>query len=226
MTRERKSLIAGVGVLIFTVILAGVAVTAHNTSEPEPEWLTVMNAETGEFQPAGDTYTLTLGGVDAKMLAFTDRPERQTQTWDTSAFLDYWVNEFGDDPPNAVVSADGVRVAVTLSDPRVGMSARDDGAVTPSAGTVTFTATPLPGQEPPTSLINQPTLFIDFTSLRPTVSSRIRFQPSRPGLTDYGVDGDTYGGDEPAPDYVGDRQNGEVFDSVVPAPDSSPKLME
>ena len=214
MTRERKSLIAGVGVLIFTVILAGVAVTAHNNNEPQPEWLMVMNAETGEFQPAGDSYTLTLEGVDAEMLAFTDRPEREAQTWDTSAFLDYWANEFGDDPPNAVVSADGVRVVVTLRDPRVGM------------GEVTFTATPLPGQEPPTSVINQPTLLIDFTSLRPTVSSRIRFQPSQPGLTDYGVDGDTYDGDEPAPNYVGDRQNGDVFDSVVPAPDSSPKLME
>ena len=161
MTSERKSLLAGVGVLIFTVILAGVAVTAHNTNEPEPEWLTVMNAETGQFQPAGDTYTLTLDGVNAEMLAFTDRPERQAQTWDTTAFLDYWANEFDGDPPNAVISADGVRVALMLSDPRVGMSARDDGAVTPSAGAVTFTATPLPGQEPPTSLINQPTLFID-----------------------------------------------------------------
>ena len=64
MTRERKSLIAGVGVLIFTVILAGVAVTAHTTSEPEPEWLMVMNAETGEFQHAGETNTLILDGVD------------------------------------------------------------------------------------------------------------------------------------------------------------------
>ena len=185
MTRERKSLIAGVGVLIFTVILAGVAVTAHNNNEPEPEWLMVMNAETGEFQPAGDTYTLTLAGVDAEMLAFTDRPEREAQTWDTSEFLDDWANEFAGDPPNAVVSANGVRVAVTLSDPRVGMSARDDGAVTPSAGAVTFTATPLPGQEPPTSVINQPTLFIDFTHLRPTVSSRIRFHQSPPELADY-----------------------------------------
>jgi hypothetical protein len=226
VTRERKSRIAGVGVLIFTVILAGVAVTAHTTSEPEPEWLTVMNAETGQFQPAGNTYTLTLEEVDAQMLAFTDRPEREAQTWDTAAFLDAWANEFGGDPPNAVVSANGLRVAVTLSDPRVGMSARDDGAVTPRAGAVTFTATPLPRQEPPTSRINQPTLFIDFTSLRPTVSSRIRSNPSRPGLTDYGVDGGTYGGDEPAPNYVGDRQNGDVFDSMVPAPDSSPKLME
>ena len=102
-----------------------------------------------------------LAGVDEEMLAFTDRPERQAQAWDTSEFLDYWANEFGDDPPNAVINANGVRVAVMLSDPRVGMSARDDGAVTPSAGAVTFTATPLPGQEPPTSLITQPTLFID-----------------------------------------------------------------
>ena len=163
MTRERKSLIAGVGVLIFTVILAGVAVTAHTNSEPEPEWLMVMNAETGEFQPAGDTYTLTLEGVDAEMLAFTDRPERQAQTWDTAAFLGAWASEFGDDPPNAVVSADGVRVAVTLSNPQaIGGTftevVQDSGPIT---GAVTFTATPLPGQEPPTSLINQPTLFID-----------------------------------------------------------------
>ena len=51
------------------------------------------------------------------------------------------------------------REQVILSEPRVGMSARDDGAVNPSA--VTFTATPLPGQEPLTSLITQPTLVID-----------------------------------------------------------------
>ena len=42
------------------------------------------------------------------------------------------------------------------------MSARDDGAVTPSAGAVTFTATPPPGQLP-TSVITQPTLFIDWS---------------------------------------------------------------
>ena len=159
MTRERRSLIAGVGVLIFTVILAGVAVTAHNNNEPEPEWLMVMNAETGEFQKdtTGADYTLSLTGLSAGTLAFTDRPERQAQTWDTSWFLNYWAREFGDDPPNAVVSANGVRIAVTLSDPQVGTSER----------AVTFTATPLPGQEPPTSLITQPTLFIDALRLPP-----------------------------------------------------------
>ena len=201
MTRERKSLLAGVGVLIFTVMLAGVAVTAHNNNEPQPEWLMVMNAETGEFQPTGDIYTLTVAGVDAEMLAFTDRPERQAQTWDTSEFLDYWANEFGDDPPNAVVSADRVRVAVTLSDPRVGMSARGDGAVTPSAGAVTFTATPLPGQEPPISVIKQPTLFIDTLATRGPVSypNAPPMQPA--GMTNDGVDGGTYGEDVDPLDY-------------------------
>ena len=167
MTRERKSLIAGVGVLIFTVILAGVAVTAHTTNEPEPEWLMVMNAETGECQKVGDTYTLTLDGVDTQMLAFTDRPERQAQMWDTSAFLDYWANEFDGHPPNAVISADGVRVALMLSDPRVGMSTRDDGAVTPTAGAVTFTATPLLGHEERDITFDQPTLFIDGANYSP-----------------------------------------------------------
>ena len=226
MTRERKSLLAGVGVLIFTVILAGVAVTAHTTSEPEPEWLMVMNAETGECQKVGDTYTLTLDGVDAQMLAFTNRPEREAHMWDTSAFLDYWANEFDGDPPNAVISADGVRVALMLSDPRVGMSTRDDGAVTPTAGAVTFTATPLLGHEERDITFDQPTLFIDALATRGPVSypNGPPMQPA--GMTNDGVDGGTYGEDEPAPNYVGDRQNGDVFDSVVPAPDSSPKLME
>ena len=165
MTRERKSLIAGVGVLIFTVILAGVAVIAHTTSEPEPEWLMVMNAETGEFQKdtTGADYTLSLTGLNQEMLMFTDRPKREAQTECASEFLDAWASEFDGDPPNAVVSADGVRVAVTLSNPQaIGGTfteiVQDSGPIT---GAVTFTATPLPGQEPPTSLITQPTLFID-----------------------------------------------------------------
>jgi len=41
------------------------------------------------------------------------------------------------------------------------MSARSDGAVTPTAGAITFTAAPLPGQVPPTGTINQPTVFLD-----------------------------------------------------------------
>mgnify|MGYP001185414499 FL=1 len=81
MSGERTSLIAGAYVFIVSVILAGIAVIAHNNNEPQLEWFMVMNAETGQFQDtAGEDYKLILTGVDAQALAFTDRPERQTQT--------------------------------------------------------------------------------------------------------------------------------------------------
>ena len=81
MSGERTSLIAGAFVFIVSVILAGIAVVAHNNNEPQLEWFMVMNAETGEFQgTAGEDYKLILTGVDAQALAFTDRLERQTQT--------------------------------------------------------------------------------------------------------------------------------------------------
>ena len=162
MTRERTSLLAGIGVLILTVLLVGTAVLADRNNAPQGEWLMVMKAEQAEFAEAPNgNYTLTLTDVDPVTLAFTDRPERRAQTWDTTVILDYWESEFDGDPPNAAVTADGVRIAVTLSDPRVGMSARSDGAVTPNAGAITFTAAPLPGQVPPTGTINQPTVFLD-----------------------------------------------------------------
>ncbi|MEL0148167.1 MAG: hypothetical protein VW937_06960, partial [Actinomycetota bacterium] len=147
MTRERTSLLAGIGVLILTVLLVGTAVLADRNNAPQDEWLMVMKAEQAEFAEA--------------TLAFTDRPQRTAQTWETTVVLDYWESEFDGDPPNAAVTADGVVVAVTLSDPRIGMSARSDGAVTPNAGAITFTAAPLPGQVPPSGTINQSTVFLD-----------------------------------------------------------------
>ena len=78
----------------------------------------------------------------------TDRPDRQAQGWDTTEFLDYWASDFNTDPPHAVISADS-EAAMTINNPPV------------SGDTVTFTATPLPGQTLPTDTINQPTLFID-----------------------------------------------------------------
>ena len=161
MTRERRTLLAGFGVLVLTVLLVGTAVLADRNNAPQGEWLMVMKAEQAQFVEAtnGD-YTLTLTDVDPVTLAFTDRPERTARSWDTTVVLDYWASEFDGDPPNAAISADGVGVAVTLSEPRVGMSARNDGAVTPNAGAITFTATPLPGQVPPAGSISQPVVFL------------------------------------------------------------------
>ena len=142
--------------LVFCVgVLVPVAVYSYNNNQKQPEWLMVMRGEQGEFQKgSGGEYTLTITGVKPEMLAFTDRPERQAQIWDTTAFLDYWVSEFNTDPPNAVISADS-EAAITINSPKI------------SGDTVTFTATPLPGQTLPTDTINQPTLFID-DLLRPS----------------------------------------------------------
>ncbi|MDE0974380.1 MAG: hypothetical protein OSA11_04690 [Candidatus Nanopelagicales bacterium] len=50
------------------------------------------------------------------MLAFTGRPDRQAQTWDTTGFLNAWANEFGVDPPDAVISSDSEAV-ITINQP-------------------------------------------------------------------------------------------------------------
>ena len=96
-----------------------------------------------------------------------------------------------------------MRVAVTLSNPQaIGGTfeevVQDSGPIT---GAVTFTATPLPGQAPPTSLITQPTLFIDTLATRGPVSypNAPPMQPA--GMTNDGVDGGTYGEDVNPLDY-------------------------
>ena len=133
VTRERTPLLAGIGVLVLTGLLVGTAVLADRNYAPQGEWLMVMKAEQAEFAEAPNgNYTLTLTDIAPMTLAVTDRPERTAQTWDTTVVLDYWESEFGPDPPNAAVTADGVGVVVTLSDPRIGMSERSDETVTPT----------------------------------------------------------------------------------------------
>ena len=82
VTRERKTLLAGFGVLVLTALLVGTAVLADRKNAPQSDWLMVMKAEQAQFVEATDgTYTLTLTDVDPVTLAFTDRPERTAQTW-------------------------------------------------------------------------------------------------------------------------------------------------
>ncbi|MDE0974768.1 MAG: hypothetical protein OSA11_06720 [Candidatus Nanopelagicales bacterium] len=151
MSKHWKSLFV-VLVVLCVGVLVPVAVNSYNSNQEQPEWLMVMKAAQGEFQEStGGDYTLTLTGVEPDLLAFTDRPERQAQRWDITEFLDNWAGVFDTDPPNAVISAGNGEAAITINDPEV------------SGDTVTFTATPLPGQTLPTGVVNQPTLFIDNT---------------------------------------------------------------
>ena len=54
VTRERKSLFAGIGVLVLTVLLVGTAVLADRNNAPQGEWLLVMKAEQAQFVEATD----------------------------------------------------------------------------------------------------------------------------------------------------------------------------
>ena len=88
VTRERTSLLAGIGVLVLTGLLIGTAVFADRNNAPQGEWLIVMKAEQAECAEAPNVnYTLTLTDVDPVTLTFTDRPERTAQAWDTTVFL-------------------------------------------------------------------------------------------------------------------------------------------
>ena len=76
--------------LILTVLLVGTAALADQNNVPQSEWPMVMEAEQAEFVEATDgKYTLTLTDADPVTLAFTDRPERIAQKWDTTVVLDY-----------------------------------------------------------------------------------------------------------------------------------------
>ena len=52
MARGRTSVLAGIGILILTVILVGIAVLADRNNAPQSEWLMVMKAEQAEFAEA------------------------------------------------------------------------------------------------------------------------------------------------------------------------------
>ena len=137
-------------VVLCVGVLVPVAVISYNNNQEQPQWLMVIKATQGEFQEStGGDYTLTLTGVEPDLLAFTDRPERQAQRWYTTKFLNDWADEFNTDPPNAVIRGGNGETAITINDPEV------------SGDTVTFTATPLPGQTVPTDTINQPILLVD-----------------------------------------------------------------
>jgi hypothetical protein len=65
-------------------------------------WLYVQRADAGSLEQAGEGYALTLRGVDPEVLAFTDRPERQTALLTVPLMLETLFK--GDQPPpNAAI---------------------------------------------------------------------------------------------------------------------------
>lgn len=125
--------------------------TLADTLETE-ESMFVQTA-TGSTSAAG---TLTLTGVTASTLYFSDRPERVVGHLATVDFVDLWAvgdNSFETDPPNAVLSfltagdAAPQDVVVVIKDPQL------------SGGNLSYTIDVLEGDLPAVS--GPVTLFID-----------------------------------------------------------------
>ncbi len=70
----------------------------------DSSWLFSHTADGGaiEQQPDG-SYRLTLTGIDPHVMAFTDRPVRDTQIMGIQALADSWDELFANAPPNAVL---------------------------------------------------------------------------------------------------------------------------
>ena len=96
-------------VLFATTLLAACGDTADTpadtpaeTTDEGAEWLFVVDAEGATLS---DT-TLTLTGVNPEVIAFTDRPERQSATLSMEDLAAAWAegaDSFADDPPNAIL---------------------------------------------------------------------------------------------------------------------------
>ncbi|MFN7148141.1 MAG: hypothetical protein ACK4V6_01540 [Microthrixaceae bacterium] len=67
-------------------------------------WLFSQTSHSGRIEFAdGEATRLVMDGVDLHTMAFSDRPERQTDVADTEASVERWEDMFADSAPNAVL---------------------------------------------------------------------------------------------------------------------------
>ena len=119
---SRRQLIAGAGLLIPAVALAGGAAAEDATGSAD--FLFVQTAKEMAFD--ADENKLTLNGISPITLFFSDRPERIAGNMETTRFVPFWSegkDSFLQDPPNADLSIieDGKlrQVVVELRDPHL-----------------------------------------------------------------------------------------------------------
>ncbi len=108
-----------------------------------PSWLFSHTSGGGSLTPNGDgTYALALDGIDPNVMAFTDRPDRQTAILSAQELVDAWPSMFADSAPNAVLvehdpAGDTDSLVVVLTDPEL------DGS------TMTYTAAVIDDEDHP-----------------------------------------------------------------------------
>ena len=156
---------------------AGVdAITATTaTPDDQPSWLLTQTAKFGTMTPNADgTYELVMQGVDPEVVAFTDRPFRDTGLLTTQQMVNSWGKAFADAAPNGVLVAHHIgqpadSTVVELFNPRVDGTTMtytvrvlaDENTSKNIVGDTTTTAVPTP---PATFALAS--LFIDNLNLR------------------------------------------------------------
>lgn len=114
-----KGLAAGAVVMVTT---QAARAEEQVPAEKDVDYLFVQNSKTVSLKDG----VLTMKGVTADTLYFSDRPERITGRITTKKFVDNWASgndSFKEDPPNAVLSILGegatVDIVVELKNPRL-----------------------------------------------------------------------------------------------------------
>lgn len=118
MSGKRVALIASA--LVLLVAGAGASWLALNNQQDDvPSWLFSQTSDSGSLQDQGDgTFVLTLNGIDAHTIGFTDRPDRDSSIIATKDFVEAWPSLFADSAPNAVLvehQPDGAANSIVLT---------------------------------------------------------------------------------------------------------------
>lgn len=146
-----------------------------DAADSDADWLFSHTSDGGTISPGADgTVVLTLTGIDEHVVAFTDRPDRQSEILDVGSLVAAWPSLFADSAPNAVLvehDPSGTESSVLeLTDPvldgttlrftaRVLEVEAADGLTSPTTGDATDGAAAGPASPPAT--FRAASLFID-----------------------------------------------------------------
>ena len=175
-----------VALVAFAAAIAGATWwTIDRNEDQNPSWLFSHTASAGSLvQKSDGTYTLTLTDIDPHVMAFTDRPARDSLILPATQLIEQWPALFADSPPNAVLvehnpSGNTDSVVLTLTNPRLTTPASATSTSADTA-TLTFDATLITTEHPanlkrltrgihktPTATFANASLFIDDVQFTP-----------------------------------------------------------
>ena len=105
----RRAALGSAGAGLATLAVGRVAAqeaspVASPVAAGEVAWLFVQTAHATTLTPgSGAVHTLTMSGVTAQTMEFSDRPYRIAGAIPTARFVSQWADAFGDNPPNATL---------------------------------------------------------------------------------------------------------------------------